>query len=70
MFSSEFEGREKVEARLKETQKVFGYVFDKFTILNIYKLFTDGTIGRFEFPIASGKESLVLPRRKEISISR
>ena len=56
MFSSDEEGKEKIEERLKETQKVFGYVFDKFTILNIYKLFTSGTIGKFEFPIASGKE--------------
>ncbi|MCL5407917.1 MAG: hypothetical protein M1518_00950 [Candidatus Thermoplasmatota archaeon] len=59
MFSSDSERKEKIEDRLKETQKVFGYVFDKFTILNIYKLFTDKTLGRFEFPIASGKESLV-----------
>ncbi len=64
MFSSDSERREKVETRLKETQKVFGYVFDKFTLLNIYKLFTDGTIGRFEFPIASGKESLVFAASK------
>ncbi len=64
MFSSDGEGRKKVEARLKETQKVFGYVFDKFTILNIYKLFTDGTLTRFEFPIASGKESLVFAASK------
>jgi RIO kinase 1 len=65
MFSSDSERREKIEDRLKETQKVFGYVFDKFTILNIYKLFTDNTLGRFEFPIASGKESLVFAASKE-----
>ncbi|MCL4333182.1 MAG: hypothetical protein M1290_00615 [Candidatus Thermoplasmatota archaeon] len=64
MFSSDYEGKEKIEERLKETQKVFGYVFDRFTILNIYKLFTDNTIGRFEFPIASGKESLVFAASK------
>lgn len=59
MYSSETEGKRKIEERLKETQKVFGYVFDTFTILNIYKLFTDKIIERFEFPISSGKESLV-----------
>lgn len=59
MYSSEREGIQKVEDRIKETQKVFGYVFDKYSILNIYKLFTDGFIERFEFPISSGKESLV-----------
>ncbi|MCL5874805.1 MAG: hypothetical protein M1161_05660 [Candidatus Thermoplasmatota archaeon] len=64
MFSSDSEGKQKIEERLKETQKVFGYVFDKFTILNIYKLFTDNTIGRFEFPVASGKESLVFAASK------
>ncbi|MGC8562868.1 MAG: serine protein kinase RIO [Thermoplasmata archaeon] len=65
MFSSDNEGKEKIEERLKETQKVFGYVFDKFTILNIYKLFTSGIIDRFEFPIASGKESLVFAASKK-----
>ncbi len=65
MFSSDEEGKERIEERLKETQKVFGYVFDKFTILNIYKLFTSGTIGKFEFPIASGKESLVFAASKK-----
>lgn len=64
MFLSDSEGKEKIEERLKETQKVFGYVFDKFTILNIYKLFTNNVIGRFEFPIASGKESLVFAASK------
>lgn len=59
MYSSDGETRVKTEERLKETQKVFGYVFDTFTMLNIYKLFTDKTIERFEFPISSGKESLV-----------
>ncbi|MEM0136223.1 MAG: RIO1 family regulatory kinase/ATPase, partial [Thermoplasmatales archaeon] len=65
MFSSDDEGKSKIEERVKETQKVFGYVFDKFTILNIYKLFTSGTIGRFEFPISSGKESLVFAASKK-----
>lgn len=59
MYSSDGETRVKIEERLKETQKVFGYVFDTFTVLNIYKLFTDKTIDRFEFPISSGKESVV-----------
>jgi RIO kinase 1 len=59
MYSSDDEGRKKVEERLKETQKVFGYVFDSYSLLNIYKLFTDKIIRKFEFPIASGKESLV-----------
>lgn len=64
MYSSDYEGRVKIEERLKETQKVFGYVFDTFTTLNIYKLFTDGTLDRFEHPIASGKESLVFAASK------
>ncbi|MEM0140718.1 MAG: RIO1 family regulatory kinase/ATPase [Thermoplasmatales archaeon] len=59
MYSSNSEAKEKIEKRIKETQKVFGYVFDRFTLLNIYRLFTDKTLDRFEFPIASGKESLV-----------
>ncbi|MEM0073698.1 MAG: RIO1 family regulatory kinase/ATPase [Thermoplasmatales archaeon] len=59
MYSNSSEEREKVEKRLKETQKVFGYVFDRTTLLNIYKLFTSKVLDRFEFPIASGKESIV-----------
>lgn len=49
----------KVQERLKESEKVFGYVFDKFTLLNIYRMFSGKYIDRFEFPIASGKESIV-----------
>ncbi len=59
MFSSENDRKVKIEGRQKEAQKVFGYVFDRFTTLNIYKLFTTNVLGRFEFPIASGKESIV-----------
>ncbi len=55
----------KEEAQLKENQKVFGYVFDKFTLLNIYKLFSGKILERFEFPIASGKESLVFAASKD-----
>ncbi|MGC8645105.1 MAG: RIO1 family regulatory kinase/ATPase [Thermoplasmata archaeon] len=59
MYSSSSDAKEKVEKKIKETEKVFGYVFDRYTLLNIYKLFTDKTLDRFEFPIASGKESIV-----------
>ncbi|MGC8726434.1 MAG: serine protein kinase RIO [Thermoplasmata archaeon] len=58
MYSNDEKIR-KTEERLKETEKVFGYVFDKFTLLNIYKMFSGKYIERFEFPISSGKESIV-----------
>ncbi len=58
MYSND-DTRIKNEERLKETEKVFGYVFDKFTLLNIYRLFSGKYIERFEFPISSGKESIV-----------
>lgn len=63
MYSSD-ETKVKVEGRIKETQKVFGYVFDTYTLLNIYKLFIGKYIEKFEFPIASGKESLVFAASK------
>jgi len=65
MYSSSNDTKEKAEKKIKETEKVFGYVFDRFTLLNIYKLFTDKTLERFEFPIASGKESLVFAASSE-----
>ncbi len=58
MYSND-EKLRKTEERLKETEKVFGYVFDKFTLLNIYRMFSGKYIDRFEFPISSGKESIV-----------
>lgn len=63
MFSNENKPR-KEEERLKEVEKVFGYVFDRPTLLNIYKFFHNGYLDRFEFPIASGKESIVFAASK------
>ncbi len=63
MFSNENKLR-KEEERLKEVEKVFGYVFDKYTLLNIYKFFHNGYLDRFEFPISSGKESVVFAASK------
>lgn len=34
-------------------------VFDKQNLLRIYKLFSDGVIDQFEFPISTGKEGVV-----------
>ncbi len=63
MFSSDDRIR-KEEEKLKESQKVFGYVFDNSTLLNIYRFFHNGYLDRFEFPIASGKESIVFAASK------
>ncbi len=63
MFSSD-DKIKKEEEKLKESQKVFGYVFDNTTLLNIYKFFHNGYLERFEFPIASGKESIVFAASK------
>lgn len=54
----------KEEERIKENEKVFGYVFDKPTLLNFYKFFHNGYLDRLEFPIASGKESVVFAGSK------
>lgn len=43
----------------KERIKTEGYVFDRFTLLTLSKFFSQGIIKTLDFPIKSGKESVV-----------
>lgn len=45
--------------RSSEDRKVIDQVFDKDTLMAIYKLMTDGIIDTVEFPISTGKEGSV-----------
>ncbi len=40
-------------------RKSYDSVFDKQNLLRVYKLFSDGVIDQFEFPISTGKEGIV-----------
>ncbi|MDH4123359.1 MAG: serine protein kinase RIO [Thermoplasmata archaeon] len=42
-----------------DDRKTYDQVFDKKTLLTIYKLFSDGVFDVFDFPIATGKEGNV-----------
>ncbi len=46
-------------SRTGDERKVLGEVFDRETLLAIYKLMTDGYIETVEFPISTGKEGNV-----------
>jgi len=42
-----------------DDRKSYDSVFDKQNLMRIYKLFSDGVIDQFEFPISTGKEGIV-----------
>jgi len=49
----------RVRRKDADDRKSCDSVFDKQNLLRIYKLFSDGVIDQFEFPISTGKEGVV-----------
>lgn len=49
----------RVRRKDSDDKKSLDSVFDKQNLLRIYKLFSDGVIDQFEFPISTGKEGVV-----------
>lgn len=54
-----FLGRRVRREEERKIEGVEGEVFDWQTLLTLYKLMTDGTIEKLEFPISAGKEAVV-----------
>ncbi|HEX9906939.1 MAG TPA: serine protein kinase RIO [Thermoplasmata archaeon] len=51
--------RWRIRRKDADDRKSVDEVFDKRNLMRIYKLFSDGVIDRFDFPIATGKEGNV-----------
>ncbi len=55
-----------------DDRKSYDSVFDKQNLLRIYKLFSDGVIDQFEFPISTGKEGIVFsattPKKDRVAV--